>query len=160
MKFDKLLKPFRPHKETKYYFNDLNWAYTEDGSFVTPFVINHEKTAIKDIKTDKIQTIPCREIGSQRPLEDKELKEALKLLYSMENIKEGSIGDITMNLPRRGDILPHVLNTYQGTVVSYSNVKPLISTLKRHLSDTHKAIERRNARVSQGQEISDHSRTF
>ncbi len=164
MKLDKLLRPFRPHKETQYYFNDLHWAYTKDGSFLMPFVINHDKTAIKDIKTDKIQTIPCRETSSQRLLEKSELEEALKLLYSKENIKDCPVDTdsifIKLSFTKFSDIRHLIISNYQDKIVSYSDLKPLICQMKKQLQQVHKANERRKSIESNRQEVSEQSREF
>lgn len=41
-----------------YCLKDIHWIYTEDGKFVTPFIINHNDTKIKDVGSDEIYELP------------------------------------------------------------------------------------------------------
>lgn len=41
----------------RYFLKDINWAYTNDGSFAMPYIISKSKTKIKNILTDEILDI-------------------------------------------------------------------------------------------------------
>ena len=41
----------------KYCLGDIKWIYTQDGSFVTPFIFNGEKTKIRDLSTNEVHLL-------------------------------------------------------------------------------------------------------
>lgn len=62
----------------KYNIHSIEYAYTEDGSFVAPFVINKEATKVKDIETDKVVALKDGEYSQPN------LHQALSTLFSID----------------------------------------------------------------------------
>ena len=56
MKLQTHIKEIIMKKETKIRLTDIDWAYTADGSTVSPYIINKQGTRYKNILTDDIYT--------------------------------------------------------------------------------------------------------
>ncbi len=85
MKLDKLLRPFRPHKETSYPLYSIYMAYTKDGSFMKPFAYsNDKKETFSDMETGKMVDIPKNPV---------ELAKIIKDLYGIDNLETEYLRD-------------------------------------------------------------------
>ncbi len=92
--------------ETQYPFYSVHMAFTRDGLFLRPFIINSNKTAIKDMESGKIATIPNREADSKRELSSEELHPALQELYNIPNILSDSLASLLYNTTPSHEVIP------------------------------------------------------